>query len=77
MYTPTLRTWSSIEDLGEQAKWLHLTSQTAAEYMTSQGISELFIHELQEALIRVNYGQVRQRNAFKVIRSHSDKRTEL
>lgn len=59
MYTPTIRKWSSIEALAEQTKWLHLTSQTAAEFMTGQGISELFIHELQEALTRVNYGQVR------------------
>lgn len=58
MYTPTIRTWSSVEELAEQTKWLHLTSQTAAEYMTEQGVSELFIHELQEALTRVNYGQV-------------------
>lgn len=61
LYTWDLRTWNSIQSLGAHTKtgWITLTSQTASEYMTSQGISELFIHELQEALTRVNYGQVR------------------
>lgn len=65
LYTPTLHKWTSIEKLGEQVKWLHLTAQTSAEYMTSQGIPELFIHEFHESMTRVNYGQVGvMRNSF-------------
>lgn len=57
LYTPSIRTWTSIRNLADATKWLPITSQTAAEYMTGQGIGELFIHELQEAMTRVNYGQ--------------------
>lgn len=58
MYTPTLHKWPSVEELGKQLKWLYLTAQTSAEYLTGQGISEHFIHELHESMTRVNYGQV-------------------
>ena len=58
VYTPTLHKWPSLEELGKQLKWLHITAQTSAEYLTSQGISERFIHEFHESMTRINYGQV-------------------
>lgn len=57
-YTPTNFKWTSMKKVAEKLDWLKLTSQTVAEYLTSQGIGELFIHELVEAASRVNYGQV-------------------
>ncbi|KAF8319809.1 FAD/NAD(P)-binding domain-containing protein [Clavulina sp. PMI_390] len=57
LYTPSVATWPDLEELGVELKYAHLSAQTAAEYMTSQGVGELFIHEFVEALTRVNYGQ--------------------
>lgn len=58
LYTPKIHKWSSVEELGGHLKWLQLTAQTSAEYLTGQGISELTIHEFHESMTRVNYGQV-------------------
>jgi prenylcysteine oxidase/farnesylcysteine lyase len=60
LYTPSLHTWKTVKALAEKLDWLRLTSQTVAEYFTSKGVGELFIHEVVEALTRVNYGQVGQ-----------------
>ena len=58
LYTPNLTQWSTIEDFGAKLGFSNLVSQTGESFMLSQGIGELYTHELLEAVTRVNYGQV-------------------
>jgi len=57
LYTPNISHWSTIEEISIKLGFDNLTSQTSESFMLSQGISELYIHELGEAVTRVNYGQ--------------------
>lgn len=58
VYTPSINSWTSVEDLSTQFGFTEQTSQTAEAYFTSKGVGELFVHELIEGATRVNYGQV-------------------
>jgi prenylcysteine oxidase/farnesylcysteine lyase len=58
LYTPDAPKWDNISDLASSLGWLDLAGNSTDRYLTAQGISKEYIHELVEAATRVNYGQV-------------------
>ncbi|EJD04227.1 uncharacterized protein FOMMEDRAFT_146234 [Fomitiporia mediterranea MF3/22] len=57
LYTPSSPSWSNISELASDLGWVDLVTQTAAQYLDAQGVSQLFSREIIEAASRVNYGQ--------------------
>lgn len=60
LYSPASPSWTNISELATNMDWEDLISQSSAEYLDSQGISQLFSREIVESATRVNYGQVRR-----------------
>lgn len=60
LYEPSVRTWSSIEELNNALNWTELVSQSGAEYFQSHGISQKFTNEYIGARTRVHYAQARR-----------------
>ncbi|CUA71609.1 hypothetical protein RSOLAG22IIIB_09699 [Rhizoctonia solani] len=56
LYRPRVP-YQSISAISSALNFTHITSVSAAEYLTDNGVSPLFVHELVEAATRVNYGQ--------------------
>ncbi|KAJ7284612.1 Prenylcysteine lyase-domain-containing protein [Mycena rebaudengoi] len=57
LYEEDTPNWESITDLSSSLNWSELVSQTTSAFLTSKGVSNLFVSELVEASTRVNYGQ--------------------
>ncbi|PAV22226.1 FAD NAD(P)-binding domain-containing [Pyrrhoderma noxium] len=57
LYSPASPSWTNISELATNMDWEDLISQSSAEYLDSQGISQLFSREIVESATRVNYGQ--------------------
>jgi prenylcysteine oxidase/farnesylcysteine lyase len=59
LYAPQPPRWDNISSLASTLGWADLTAQTTSEYLTANGISTKYVHEMVEASTRVNYGQVK------------------
>ncbi|KAF8641081.1 hypothetical protein AX17_000725 [Amanita inopinata Kibby_2008] len=49
--------WDNISSLSDSFGWTSLVENTAADYLASQGVSDIFSQEIAEAATRVNYAQ--------------------
>ncbi|KAJ7139742.1 Prenylcysteine lyase-domain-containing protein [Mycena epipterygia] len=57
LYSSETPKWDNITHLSSSLGWTELVTQSTAEYLKSEGVSDKFISELVEASTRVNYGQ--------------------
>lgn len=57
LYTPGAPKWDNIFDLASSLGWLDLIANSTDGYLSAQGVSKEYTHELIEGATRVNYGQ--------------------
>ncbi|KAG8220136.1 Prenylcysteine lyase-domain-containing protein [Butyriboletus roseoflavus] len=57
LYTTESPRWVDVVDLATTFKWAEVANSTCIDYLTANGVSELFAQEMVDASTRVNYGQ--------------------
>jgi hypothetical protein len=58
LYAIESRKWDNVSNLAAAFGWGDMAAQSLSSYLEHNGISKIYIHELADAVTRLNYGHV-------------------